>query len=343
MIVGDALYFGNAKGDVFALHRQSSYPLWHAHLPGAIDGALAYGRSKIFAGDSQGNLVAIGAHNGGELWRFKIQAEWLAAPVSVRDRLFVASSNDELYALSEKGKELWHYSQKGDEKMTIRGTASPAVFGTEVFQGFSNGFLVALSVADGKELWKKRLRSKDRFYDIDMLPYVDEKNVIVATFDGNVFCLDRTTGNTNWVFHAGSYGGFLVEQDIVYFAGLDGNVYALKRSTGEVVWKTPFGKGVGLTPARAGDYLVVTTSGDPVYVIDPKNGKIVWTTHLGAGSFAAAVGHPDGWFYCISNYGNLHSFQIMPSVTVRTGPQTLPQPQALHRYLVEPDTNQNPS
>jgi len=344
VVVGDILYFANLDGNVYAIHRTEGYVLWQRKLPAGISGALSYGRSKIFVGDIQGNLFALQARDGSVAWTFKIQSEWLSAPMLSKDRLLVSSSNDELYALSESaGKELWHFSHRGDEKMTVRGTPSPVVFGSEVYQGFSDGNFAALTLKDGKVLWTKRLRSKDRFYDIDMNAYVDEQHILVSTFDGNFFSLERLTGNTHWVVRVGTYGGILVEGDRVYFAGLNGNFYALDKSAGQILWKTAFDKGIGLPPSRAGDYLVFSTSADPVYVLDPADGKVVWTGSLGAGTLAPVAAHGDGWFYCMSNYGNLYSFEVKKNLVPMKGLETIPLPSAIYRQLGESKQHKEPS
>jgi outer membrane protein assembly factor BamB len=339
VVVGDILYYGKLSGEVVALHRTLGYPLWKTKMPGSVEGALTYGRSKIFVGDNQGNFYSLNARDGSVAWKFKGQSEWLSPPCVARDKVFAMSSNDELWVLNETdGKEVWHYPRRGDEKMTIRGTSSPAVFAGQVFVGFSDGNLVALSAAEGTVLWVKKLRNRERFYDIDMSPHVDNEGVIAATFDGNLYRLDRNTGNILWSFRVGSYGGFLVEEDRVYFAGLNNNFYALNRLTGEVLWNTPYGQGVGLTPTRSGDYLVFSTSGDPVYVLDPKTGKPLSTERLGAGTLAAAVGHPDGYFYTLSNFGNLYAFEITKSPFPKKGPQTIPGPTALN-FLAQSGRN----
>lgn len=332
VLIGDLLYVGNQRGEVTALHRQYGYALWKEKMPAGLDGSLAYGRSKIFAGDVQGNFRVLNARDGSDVWKYKIQSSFLSPAIIQRNRVFVSTSADEIIALGEgSGKELWHYSHRGDEKMTIRGVPSAAVFEDEVFQGFSDGSLVKLAAKDGRVLWSRKLRTRDRFYDIDMSPYVDENDVIVATFDGMIFNLDRRSGSTHWTFNVGGYGGVLVEGDVLYFSGLDGKIYALNRHTGSEIWKTPFEKGVGLAPTRVGEHLVVTTSGDPVYLLEPKTGKIVWQGGLGSGSFASAVGHTDGWFYCLSNYGKLYSFQIVNLPQLARDLLTLPSSSAIYR------------
>jgi outer membrane protein assembly factor BamB len=340
VIMGDILYVASLSGEVYAAHRLEGYKLWKRKMAAGIEGSLTYGRSKVIVGDLAGNLSALNSRDGSDYWSFKINGEWLAPATLSRDKVFVATSNDELYALSEtQGKEIWHYSHRGDEKMTIRGMGSPVVMGDEVFQGFSNGDLVALSAGQGKVLWVKHLKTKDRFYDVDMTPYVDEKSVIVGTFDGKVYSLDRATGGIQWVYPVGSYGGFWLENDRVYFSGLDNQFYCLNREHGTLIWKTPFESGVGVTPAKVGDYLVIPTSSDPVYVLRPSDGKIIWTGNLGTGTLSPVLAAPESWFYVISNFGNLFSFQLTKTNPVDLGPEKLATPSAILREFSKSDIN----
>ncbi len=151
--------------------------------------------------------------------------------------------------------------------------------------------------------------------------------------DGSLYHLNRLNGETKWILRVGSYGGFLVEDNRIYYSGLNGNILAVNRDDGSVIWKTAYEGGVGQTPVRVGDYIVVTTSGDPMYVIDPKDGKIAWQGRLGTGALSAVAAHPDGWFYALSNFGNLFSFGLLnrpaepPSVREKNNP-----PSAILRF-----------
>lgn len=337
VIMGDVLYSANLAGEVYAVHRFEGYRLWQRKLEAGVEGALNYGRSKVIVGDLYGNLMALNSRDGSDYWKFKVGAEWLAPPAISRDKVFAVTSNDELYAVSEtRGKELWHYSHRGDEKMTLRGMGGPVVFGNEVFQGFSNGDLVALSVNQGKVLWEKKLKSKDRFYDVDMSPYVDEKSVIVGTFDGKVYSLDRTSGSIQWVFPVGSYAGFWVEDNRVYFSGLDKHIYCISQDRGTLIWKTPFEGGVGSTPVKSGDYLIVTTADDPFYLIDPKDGKVVTRRELGSGTLSSAVAASEGWFYILSDFGNLFSFQWVKHPQNFQSPEKVQSSSAILREALRP-------
>jgi len=343
IIVGDFIFTADMSGKVSAYHRLQGYLLWRTKLEGGVDGALAYGRSKIFVGDLKGNLYALNARDGSESWRFKVQTEWLAPPFVYRDKVIAATSQDELYALSEtRGNEIWHYAHRGDEKMTVRGTAGPTVYGDQVFMGFSDGNAASLSLKEGKQLWVKRLRTRERFYDVDTTPVVDEQGVIAAAFDGKAYSLDRFTGSIQWTFPAGAYSSPLLEGNRLYLSGLDGFVYALDRQTSSVIWKSERFEGVGLSPARAGEYLIITTSSDPLIVLDPKTGKTLNREVLGAGTLSSAAGSLDGWFYCLSNYNNLTAYRITQFFQKR-GLETVLSPAAVIRNLETPRTDRKTS
>ncbi len=332
LVVGDIIYAANLEGRLIAFHRKEGYIFWETKLPVSIDGALTYGRSKIYVGDRAGTLHALNARDGSEAWTANVGAEWLSAPALLRDRLYAMASNDELVAInSDDGKILWRYSHRGDEKMTIRGTSSPTVSGGEVFVGFSDGSLMALNAETGQEIWTKKLRVRDRFYDVDMPPLVDDTSVYAATFDGMLYRLDRKTGATKWSFPVGSYGGFVLEDGRLYFSGLNGSLYALDASSGQVIWKVPFEAGVAMTPTKVGNTLVVTTSADPFYVLDPKDGRLISVGRLGVGTLSAAVSGGDEWFYCMSNYGNLYAFSVADRLYATTDVGTLGLPSAIFR------------
>ena len=313
MIEGDILFYANNKGDVVAIHRALGFVLWKVNVGSSVNGSLKYGRSKLYVGDSSGYLTALHSRDGSVAWKIKIQSEWLSPVAVQRDKVCASTSAEELYCLNERdGKELWHYSHRGDEKMTIRGTGSPTIYGDVIYQGFADGHLSALSLETGSVIWTKKLKTRSRFYDIDMPLFVDDKGVLVGTFDGNLYYLDRNDGSTIWMFAVGSASGFLVEAERIYFSGLNGFFYAMDRTSGSPIWKTAFDSGVGLTPARVGDLIVFSTTKDPIYAVKDSTGEVVWTKSLGSGTFSGVVSNPvEGSFYVLSNYGNLFAFEVI--------------------------------
>src|SRR5690606_13798628 len=144
---------------------------------------------------------------------------------------------------------------------------------------------------------------KSRFYDIDTRPHVDDRSVIVSTYDGSTYSRNRSNGSVQRGFAVGSYSGFLVEQERGYFSGLKGKFYVLDPKCGQPVWSTPYKGRVGARPVRAEDSLVIPVSGDPLYVLDAKNGKVQTSLNLGAASLSQVAAAQGSDFYCLSNYG----------------------------------------
>jgi outer membrane protein assembly factor BamB len=310
----DILYVADQQGRVLAIQRNLGFVLWETKVPGGVLGALAYGRSKLFVGNRNGDLLALNARDGSESWRFTSASKWLAVPAvsKMYNQVFARTSAGTLYALSEtKGDLLWSYPNASDKKMTIWGSGGPTLFrDSEIFQGFDDGTLVALKAENGQLIWQKKLGLNRRFEDVDMSPYVDEERVIAASYDGQLYCLDRLTGNVRWVFPVGSKSGFLVQGERLFFGGVNNHFYALDLN-GKTIWSTPYEGGVALTPLLLKGVLIFPTSSDPTYLLDPKDGKVLGQLSLGAGTLAPFVGsEEDGWFYALSNYGNLYSFEL---------------------------------
>jgi outer membrane protein assembly factor BamB len=313
---GELAYVASLGGELLILERDRGFPyLPTKKLGGGVDGALAHGRAKIVVGDTKGTLLALNARDASEAWRFTTGAEWLSPPVVVRGKVIAFSGNETVYALGETdGRELWHYTRSGDEKLTIHGVATPVVSGDEVFVGFADGYFAVLDLGSGRPKWTRKLRTRDRFYDVDAPPYVDDALVIVASYDGRIHALDRASGDTRWILPMGSYGGFAADEENLYFAGLDSHVYAIARADGKVLWSTPFEKGIGTRPQLWNDVLVVTTSHDPLLAIDKKTGTILDRVRLGAGSVANVAVADDGFVLALSNYGNLYAYRLMRKI-----------------------------
>ncbi|GEM_PF-1429601 len=335
VILGDILFIASLAGEAVALHRKDSYLFWRTKMPAGVEGGFNQGRSKLIVGDRNGNLQALNTRDGSIAWQIHKLSEWLSAPEITRGKVILTSSAEEVFALHENtGASLWQYSGRGDEKMSVRGTSSPTVFNDSVYVGFASGKIVSLDISDGSVRWEKQVqgrRMQRRFYDVDVKPYVDQRSVIVSNYEGNTVSLNRDNGDTQWIFPVGSYGGYLVEKDRVFFAGTNGSFYALDRDTGQPAWSIKY-EGIGTQPTRVGDYVVFTVSSDPIYLLDAKTGAVVDTYRLGAGSLASATAAGPDSFYCLSNYGNLYGFSIRKKNPLRMATEVVPTLSALNRF-----------
>jgi outer membrane protein assembly factor BamB len=204
------------------------------------------------------------------------------SPVVSGRTVYAGSGDGRLYAIDlELGSALWTF----DAGSPI--ASSPAVDHGVVFLATRAGTLLA--VQDGKTKWRMRTGS-----DL-ALP---------------------------WGHESGDYyiSSPVIDGDRVIFGAGDGNVYALDRATGNVRWKSPTGERIRATPAIADGGVFVGTAGGKLYRFDLATGKQQWAyatagAELASGDFGydrrtlqsspavangvVYVGARDGQFYAV--------------------------------------------
>ena len=119
------------------------------------------------------------------------------------------------------GHELWQ-QQQTVPKLSLRGTASPAIAGDVAVTGFDNGRVVATSLTDGASVWETQLQIPAGKTDIDRLADVDTRaqiignDVYVVGFQGKVAMMALDSGQIWWSHDTSSYRGVALDDDNVY-------------------------------------------------------------------------------------------------------------------------------
>ena len=73
-------------------------------------GGIAASGSAIFAATGFGEIVALDASSGGELWRFELSAPARSAPTAANGKVFVVTATNVLHAVNQAdGTEAWQY------------------------------------------------------------------------------------------------------------------------------------------------------------------------------------------------------------------------------------------
>jgi outer membrane protein assembly factor BamB len=217
------------------------------------------------------------------LWQVKDLDEGYSTPAVVGDRLYVLSSkgNDDEYVQArgvKDGMQVWtsRLGKVGPNQMAdYHGARStPTVDGEFLYALGSDGDLVCLKAADGKEIWRKNLRSD---------------------FGG-------TPGL--WAYSESP----LVDGDVLICTpgGKEATLVALDKKKGDVIWKAPIPGG---EQAGYASVIIVEAAGRKQYVqflqkgvvgVDAKTGKFLWrydqTAERSLANIATPVAH-DGYVY----------------------------------------------
>ena len=156
-------------------------------------------------------------------------------------------------------------------------TSPPALFGSMVYAGSSDGSLYAVSLKGGEILWKSPTGGV-----VQGRPLIADRLILVGSDDGALHALKIETGEQAWTFQtAGKVRGCpATDNKAVYFGSGDGYVYAVDLATGKLRWKSRTGAGLESSALLAGDRVMIGSLDDFLYVLSKATGNRLWKRRL---------------------------------------------------------------
>ena len=241
-------------------------------------------QNMLLLGSSDGSFYALNKYNLEDIWSYRGKSEYVAEPVIAERYLYIVSQGDVLTALDvESGKFVWEANEVYTGTLAIRRHASPVVAGGVVYQGFSNGNLVAYNRFSGEVLWKQMLGRGSRFDDANGTPVVKDGVVYVTSFDNGVYALDAQSGTNLWYTPLRSASAPMLWEGLVLVTASESGFYALEKTAGKIEWYFDLtkvyrkkGEGVFSRPLPFGfNQALFTTSNGGLYVLDLRNRQLV--------------------------------------------------------------------
>ncbi len=292
-IVGDRLYVTSDSGQVIALNAQTGCTHWAFSVGAPVRtsvsvGALPKGSASKFAayfGDERGNVYAVDADTGKELWKINLDKHPVAritgSPVLHGNRLYVPVSSVE-EAISRPDKY---------ECCKFRGSmaALDAYTGKLIWQTYA--------IPDEPKPFKKNSAGTQLYGPagaaIWSAPTLDLKRGVLYAGTGNsytdvaagnsdsIIAFELATGKIRWVFQALPNDNFIMncrQPGVGNCPENAGPDYDFGSSP--ILRKLPNGKDVLLAGNKAGI----------LFALDPDNqGKKLWETKLGAGTALGGI------------------------------------------------------
>ncbi len=117
-------------------------------------------------------------------------------------------------------------------------------------------------------------------------PIVGDGMVFVGTYSGNLYALDRLTGEIVWGFetpgpivHSPAYHG-----GVVYAGSIGRTLHAINAETGRVLWTFAMEKrgGFSASPAVTDKSVFIGGRDGTFYALDAKTGRVLWRKETGA-------------------------------------------------------------
>ncbi len=330
-----------SAGRVFTLDAQSQVVatstggarLWSQSVIPATDnprdasgGGLAVAGDVLVATTGFGEVVALDAATGGEIWRQDLDAPGTSAPTVVGDLVYVVARDGRAWAIElASGRTRW----------TLTGTPPTANFsgGAGVAVGddiaifpFPSGEVLAAFPEGGLRRWSTVVtgqrpgQAASTISDIAGDPVIDGDRVYVGNVSGRVVALQSANGDRIWTATEGAVGPVWPAGDSVFIVNDLNELVRLDAGDGSPVWRVQlpeFEEGrerrqktryAHYGPIIAGNRLIVASGDGLVRQFDPTSGALIGTLEIrgGAASNPIVAG---GTLYVVSKRGELLAFR----------------------------------
>ncbi len=129
-----------------------------------------------------------------------------------------------------------------------------------------------------KRLWTKKLADSKKAYGYKLIPFVDNKNVYVASQNGDVIMFDLETGNQKWSVDLKQElsAGPGVGDNILLLGTPEGEVIALSKENGSLLWTVKVSSEILSPPVIDNQLAIVRAQDGRVYALDTKDGERKW-------------------------------------------------------------------
>lgn len=292
------LFIVSGDGKILALNRQGK-EMWNFNSGESFQSSPLVVRNMVFISSTRGNLFALDADSGKQIWKRKLGAIVYGNRVAVQDHnLIFGTANGSLVSLAlDNGRINWVFRAASGIFST------PLVKDGKIFFGSEDSNVYAVSVVNGKLLWKyktgKRIVQSGAVYGNGL--------VFIGSFDRNIYALDTQNGQAHWIFKTDAVilSSPTYANGLLVAASAKGSIYAINAKTGQISWTAKAGSSVyGRISFHKGFVYVPVQKSIQVY--NAANGSMAWNYDLkGKSGLGFAIG--ESAIYSISSSGYVYS------------------------------------
>jgi len=276
LVCADSLVLvGTARGMLYALDPGLGSEKWRTQLDGPVFGAPNYLRvgdddaiSRIFVmNKANATLQCIDPASGSILWRSEEIDRCDGSPAVSPEAIAFGSCDSALHVVSPETGKLLRNIEIGEESQVAGGVA---LDGDRVFSGSRSGKVVQADVKTGEIVWATAVSDVEVF----STPAVTQEHVVAASNDGNVFALDRASGNLRWRFDTkGAPSSPVIAGNKVIVAA-DGELFLLDLANGLKLSSVKISDEI-TSPAVAGNRIFVGSEDGTVVALGAAEEKAV--------------------------------------------------------------------
>ncbi|GGD88835.1 pyrrolo-quinoline quinone [Tsuneonella deserti] len=331
VIGGGMLFVEDSEGVVNAFDAETGARRWtHAtevagNLSAAnFGGGVSYDQNRVYVTNGVGEVLALDASNGSEIWKVKPGGPLRGSPTIAFGSVYVMTQDNQIFALSAAdGKQQWNES--GSVSQTgVFGVAAPAAAQGTVIAGYSSGELVAYRYENGRSLWSDALARTSMstevgaLTDIDADPIIDSGRVYALGQGGRMAAYELVTGQRIWELNLAGISTPAVAGEWIFTLTDDARLLAIARGNGKIRWITDLGQWRNVEkkkdpifwtgPVLAGGQLWVGNSLGQVYRVSPGEGAATLFQDVKAPISLAPV-VANNTLYLLDDDGVIHAYR----------------------------------
>lgn len=332
VVAGGVIYTLDARNRVTATAANGA-TAWTRDISAGNDGAnaaagggLAYGDGRLFVTTGFGELTALNAATGAEVWRQDLDAPGGSAPTVVGDLVYLVARDSRAWAI-DTATGLTRWTLEGTPSVAnFSGGAGPAVTSEIAIFPMPSGEVLAAFPEGGVRRWAsvvtgQRLGSAAAtISDLASDPVIVGDTVYIGNVSGRVVAMNAGSGERIWTALEGAVGPVWPAGGSLFLINDLNELVRLDAADGTQVWrvalpkfeerrlrhqKTLFGQ---YGPIVAGGRVIVASGDGLLRQFDPVSGTLVGQVALPGGAASNPV-VANGTLYVVSARGQLLAFR----------------------------------
>jgi len=209
---------------------------------------------KLLVSSLDGNLYAVDARSGSQLWRFSAGKSLASTPVVSGGVVLVGGFDGRLHAVDlDSGDEAWSFTASNWV------WSRPYVAGERVYFGDFDGNLYAVDLDSGDEAWSFTASNW-----VWSRPYVAGERVYFGDFDGNLYAVELSSGTLAWKASLGRgaiRGSPVITAGVVVVATEEGWLLGIDPSSQAKRWEKELDASLNGDLVADGETVLIAPSG----------------------------------------------------------------------------------
>ncbi len=313
----DSVYFAGTNGQLKKVNRKSGKDIWRVEFDEQLLAGVSGNNKYVYLTSFEGHLFSISKVDGSVFWKKKFSSELLRPPAATSEVLVARTLDGNVYALEvEDGAERWRF-EVPVPILTLHGYGRPLIVPGGVLLGLDNGYLLALSLEDGRTIWQTQIsraegRSEiDRLVDVDGDVVIDQQYIYATSYSGRLVQVEPGKGSIIWSRPMNSTETVAVDGAHIYVTEPDGYIWALNKNTGSSMWKSEKLEGRRLTgPLAFDDYVLVGDLKGYLHILSKSDGQTLGRYRIDNEPIVSTPVLRDKTVYTLSRGGVLRAIEL---------------------------------